>query len=149
MFYLYSDTSPLAEIFQNSIVKLCVNGKQVLTDRSHSMYTLGKLFSNILLMFTNLLHFKFYAFDDFIAGHVSFDQTPIFVSSTLVELHLNVYCLDDCLYLLDGRLPQLHTLFIKIFHIDGFIPSTVMTKVSSIEIMIEKYFVCFFKGKIA
>ncbi len=44
----------------------------------------------------------------------------MFFSSTLVELHVNVHCLDDFLYLLDGRLPQLHTLFVQVVHIDSF-----------------------------
>ena len=37
-----------------------------------------------------------------------------FSSSTLTHLSIDVYGLDDCLYLLDGRLKQLNTLFIRI-----------------------------------
>jgi len=60
-------------------------------------------------------------------ARVSFDhQSPTFFSSTLVELHINVYRFNDCLYLLAGRLPQLHTLFVKVFHIISFHSS--MTK---------------------
>ncbi|CAF4007548.1 unnamed protein product, partial [Rotaria sordida] len=41
------------------------------------------------------------------AGYMTFGiESPIF-SSTLVELHMNVYRFDDCLFLLDGRLNQL------------------------------------------
>ncbi|CAF4201076.1 unnamed protein product, partial [Rotaria sordida] len=38
-------------------------------------------------------------------------------------LHINVYYFDDCLYLLDGRLHQLHTLFVRVFHILSFFHS--------------------------
>ncbi|CAF1626231.1 unnamed protein product, partial [Rotaria sordida] len=44
-------------------------------------------------------------------------QNQIVTLSVTVELHINVYLFDDCLYLLDGRLNQLHTLFVHVFHI--------------------------------
>ena len=110
---------------------LSVNGRRVPSERYPAMCGLAKLFSNILLLFTNVLHLKFYALDDFLCGHVSFvDRSPIFFSSTLVELHVNLYCWNDCLYLLDGRLPRLHTLFVKVFHIDHVVPTTVPTRVN-------------------
>jgi hypothetical protein len=40
-----------------------------------------------------------------------------FSSSTLTHLCINVMALDDCLYLLDGRLIQLTTLIVRIRHI--------------------------------
>jgi hypothetical protein len=39
---------------------------------------------------------------------------PTFRSSTLLELNIRVECIDDCLYLLDGRFNQLHTLHVDI-----------------------------------
>jgi len=119
--YLYLDKSRLVHIFQKQIVTLCVSGRRVIYDHFSAMYTLANIFSNILLMFTNLFHLKFYSIYDFNVGCLSFDnQSPMFFSSTLVELHINVYRFNDCLYLLDGRLPQLHTLFVKVFHIISF-----------------------------
>ena len=43
------------------------------------------------------------------------DPSPtIFFSSSIVQLRVDVETLDDCLYLLDGRLPHLQRLFIEI-----------------------------------
>lgn len=39
---------------------------------------------------------------------------PIVFSSVLLELHVTVESYEDCLYLLDGRFNQLHTLYIII-----------------------------------
>ncbi|CAF1321536.1 unnamed protein product [Rotaria sordida] len=121
---LFTDKSRLLHIFQKQIVTLCVNGRRVPSDKYSEMYTLANIFSNILLNFTNLLHLKFYSLYDYNGAYLSFDhQSPMFFSSTLVELHINVYYFDDCLYLLDGRLHQLHTLFVKVFHILSFFHS--------------------------
>jgi len=78
-----------------------------------SMNERASLFSYILTMFTNVIHLKFYHLKSFILFN---DESSPF-SSTLVELHINVYLFDDCLYLLDGRLSQLRTLFVHVFHI--------------------------------
>lgn len=109
---------------------LCVTGKRVISDHFHAMYTLANIFSNILLMFTNILHLKFYSLYNCNVAPLSFDhQSPTFSSSTLVELHINVYRFNDCLYLLDGRLPQLHTLYVKALQIISF-HSNITKKVS-------------------
>jgi hypothetical protein len=42
-----------------------------------------------------------------------------FSSSILTQLCIDVYTLDDCLYLLDGRLKKLTTLFVRIHYIDN------------------------------
>ncbi|CAF4097701.1 unnamed protein product, partial [Rotaria sordida] len=121
---LFTEKSRLLHIFQKQIVTLCVSGRRVLSDRYSEMYTLANIFSNILLNFTNLLHLKFYSLCDYNGAYLSFvNQSPMFFSSTLVELHINVYYFDDCLYLLDGRLHQLHTLFVRVFHILSFFHS--------------------------
>ena len=74
------------------------------------MIKLAKFFGYILATFTSILHLKFYES----YPSVLFDDRPSVFSSTLTELHIGVHCLDDCLYLLDGQLNQLHTLFVKI-----------------------------------
>ena len=45
-------------------------------------------------------------------------SSNIFFSSSIVRLRVDVATLDDCLYLLDGRLPSLKTLIIEIELID-------------------------------
>ncbi|CAF4618030.1 unnamed protein product [Rotaria sp. Silwood2] len=42
---------------------------------------------------------------------------PTFRSSTLLKLNIRVQCFEDCLYLLDGRFNQLHTLYVDIVDI--------------------------------
>ena len=41
-----------------------------------------------------------------------------FSSSILTQLCIDVSTLDDCLYLLDGRLKQLTTLIVRIHYVD-------------------------------
>jgi hypothetical protein len=42
---------------------------------------------------------------------------PSFRSSTLRILKMKLQCFDDCLYLLDGRFNQLHTLIVDLTHV--------------------------------
>lgn len=51
---------------------------------------------------------------------LSFRQLPstTFFSSTLTHLCINIYTLEDCLRLFDGRLKQLCTLIVEISHSD-------------------------------
>lgn len=114
---IYLDESPVLKIFQNQIVTLCVNGEESAQD-NWTMNPLAKIFLNILLTFTNLRHLKFYPSTSNRIAYISFaKQFPTFSCSTLVELHMNVYRLDDCLFLLDGRLNQLRILFLTTFYI--------------------------------
>lgn len=73
----------------------------------------ANMFSYILTLCVNILHLKFYPLTDFISFH---SQSLSFYSN-VVELHVNVYLFDDCLYLLDGRLKQLRKLCVTVFHI--------------------------------
>jgi hypothetical protein len=83
----------------------------------------------ILTMFNNLRYLEFYQNLDKVATRVCFDHEPSIFSSTLVELHITVFLFDDCLYLLDGRLNQLRTLFVNVSYI--FSPrSTISNKVN-------------------
>jgi hypothetical protein len=43
---------------------------------------------------------------------------PSFRSSTLRILNIRLQTFDDCLYLLDGRFNQLHTLIVDLAHLD-------------------------------
>jgi hypothetical protein len=71
-------------------------------------------FNRILTVFTNLTYLYCHPVFESDQPLLSFEEkTPIFFSSALLELHINVASLSDCLYLLDGRLNQLRT-----FHID-------------------------------
>jgi len=111
-------------------VTLSVTGKK----GNHDEFTMNmraNLFTYILTMFTNLRHFKFYQNLNNPTGFVLFNDRSSMFSSTLVELHINMYLFSDCLYLLDGRFNQLRILFVNVFHIWP-LRSTINNKVSYI-----------------
>lgn len=92
-------------------MKLCVSGEESVQD-NWNINPLAKIFVNILVVFKNIRCLKFYPLKSNGCCCISFaNQYPRF-SSTLFELHLTVYSLEDCLLLLDGRLNQL-----SIFHL--------------------------------
>ncbi|UJR26414.1 hypothetical protein I4U23_007746 [Adineta vaga] len=61
---------------------------------------------------------------------INFDDSLIlsFRSETILILKLNVQAFDDCLYLLDGRFHQLHTLIIDLLNINLFCPDENVTE---------------------
>lgn len=69
------------------------------------------------MMFKNVHYFQFYQNLGYFLPSVSFPNQSSLFSSTLQELHINVYYFDDCIHLLNGRLNQLCTLFINVIHI--------------------------------
>jgi hypothetical protein len=72
------------------------------------------MFTNLFTMFTNLQYLNF---DSSSIDHqyISFEiSPPIFISSTLFELHVSVPSFNDCLYLLDGRFDQLRAFYVNI-----------------------------------
>ncbi len=81
------------------------------------------LFIHICTTFPNL---RLLVFD---VGSLSYDFllidtfSPTLISSTLLELHVNLISFSDCLYILDGRFNQLCTLHVKIVSIG---PSTLV-----------------------
>jgi hypothetical protein len=86
-------------------------------------------FIRILTMFTNLLYLNCNLFGESRLPRLLFGpNTPTFFSSTLMELHIKVSNFEDCLYLLDGRLKQLHTLYVNIWFV-GLRPFTIYKKV--------------------
>ncbi len=78
------------------------------------------IFIRICLMFTNLQYLDLGPYLDLSwYQELSLGASPATIfSSTLLELHINVVDFTDCLYLLDGRFNQLHTLDFHITYID-------------------------------
>ncbi|CAF5223372.1 unnamed protein product, partial [Rotaria magnacalcarata] len=71
-------------------------------------------FTNLFTMFTNLQYLNFNS-SSIDPQYISFEiLSPIFISSTLLELHVGVASFDDCLYLLDGRFDQLRAFYVNI-----------------------------------
>jgi hypothetical protein len=110
--YLYLDETILTDLFKNQISSLTIrirkNKKQITTTDENTT-----IFTDIFTMFTNLQYLNFKPSSNY-PQRLSFDiLSPNLISSTLLELHVNVKDFDDCLYLLDGRFPQL-----QIFHVN-------------------------------
>jgi len=80
-------------------------------------------------MFTNLQYLNFGPSLSYYQK-LSFGTSPPAVfSSTLLKLHVGLVDFIDCLYLLDGRFNQLHTLHVHISFI-GPLCSTINNKVN-------------------
>ena len=77
--------------------------------------------THVLIKFKNLTCLQFHPYSDTYVNPIErvwFRREEIqFFSSNLLELHVNVTFLTDCLYLLDGRFPQLHTFCSYVFHL--------------------------------
>jgi hypothetical protein len=89
------------------------------------------IFTQIFIMFSNLKYLKFgpsssvyhrLALDpsSSVYHRLTLDPSlPNVFSSTLLELHVVLHSYRDCLYLLDGRFNQLHTLSVLICSFSG------------------------------
>ncbi|CAF4341517.1 unnamed protein product [Rotaria sp. Silwood2] len=118
----FTNESPLRHIFQQQITELILGNR----DRndmigSSKKYTTN-VYGHILKFFKNLKHLTIIETFNPSYPRLSLHKLPptTFSSSTLTHLCINMYTLDDCLYLLDGRLKQLSSLIIGISYVDEF-----------------------------
>ncbi|CAF3138493.1 unnamed protein product [Rotaria sp. Silwood2] len=117
--YFISNESSLRYIFQQKITNLIlVNNDERRGIGSLENYT-RNVYEHILKFFKNLKHLSIIETLNLPYPPLSICDSPstIFFSSTLTHLYINVNTLDDCLYLLDGRLKQLTTLIVQISYI--------------------------------
>ncbi|CAF2804072.1 unnamed protein product [Rotaria sp. Silwood2] len=114
----FTNESPLRYIFEEKITKLTI-------ENNDPYYRIGSLdnynrnvYQHILKFFKNLKHLSIIGTLDPSYPHQTLSicdsSSTAFFSLTLTYLCINVYTLDDCLYLLDGRLKQLTTFIIRI-----------------------------------
>ncbi|CAF3927415.1 unnamed protein product [Rotaria sordida] len=113
---LFSDETLFNCTFKNQISALVIdistNGQ--LTSTEHVNV---HLFKHILTIFTNLRYLNFGP-SSIWYQKLSFDtQFSTMISSSLLELHVRLQDFIDCIYLLDGRFNQLHTLHVNITYI--------------------------------
>ena len=108
MIVVVLDQLSLIDIFANQITTLSITGSHNYYDPYASSARAGFL-SKILMIFRNVHHLKFHQNFNYYRSSVSFDNQSSLFSSTLRELHVDVYLFGDCLYLLDGRLNHLST----------------------------------------
>jgi len=113
LLYFCLDRNIFTDLMKNQIVSLIIcirhNRKQTSIKDENTI-----MFTNLFTMFTNLQCLNF---DSSSIGpqYISFEiLPPIFISSTLLKLHVSVGSFNDCLYLLDGRFNQLRALYVNI-----------------------------------
>ncbi|CAF3818585.1 unnamed protein product [Rotaria sordida] len=108
------DKSPLIYKFKNQISSFVIDFISKLNPRAaiKDMHTL--IFTQILTKFTNLQYLKFDQ-SSISFRRLSYVSPPTIICSTLLELYVSIRNFDDCLYLLDGRFTQLHTLHVNIY----------------------------------
>ncbi|CAM2706336.1 unnamed protein product [Rotaria socialis] len=104
---LFTDKTSVMHRLKNDILSFTINTINTQQGASINLDTL--VFTHIFNMFTNLQYFNF---DPFFLCYqrISFGSSPPTVfSSTLLELHVKVMYIQDCLYLLDDKekLPKL------------------------------------------
>ena len=77
------------------------------------------LYLPIFNVMRSVTHLDFVIKDDFKYPPLSLEDLPSSAcfSSTIVHLSIRLLCIEDCLCLLDGRLNQLNTLIVEIYHI--------------------------------
>jgi hypothetical protein len=75
------------------------------------------MFSKFFTIFTNLRCLKFNPSSSY-CNALSLNVTPeIDISSTLLELHVTVPDMVECLYILDGRFDQLRIFYITCYSV--------------------------------
>ena len=126
--YLYLDENLSSEIFQSQIttVTLAINEN----DENYEMYeSRTKIFNSIFVVFQRLttLILDESSYKNLVRLNLTNPLLINFCSSTLLRLIVNVQCFDDCLCLLDGRFPHLHTLYVELanIHSSNEIPNEV------------------------
>ncbi|CAF0723902.1 unnamed protein product [Rotaria sp. Silwood1] len=111
--HILTGNTVLSVLFKNQILSLIVhiskNEKQISSDDVNKL-----IFTDIFTTFTNLQSLNFHPFPTCYQELSFKNSPPTLYSSTLLELYVNVTYFTDCLYLLDGRFNQLHTLYVKI-----------------------------------
>ncbi|CAF2906295.1 unnamed protein product [Rotaria sp. Silwood2] len=115
----FTNESSLRHIFQQQITNLIlINNDKEKMIGSLRNYTIN-VYGHILKFFKNLTHLSIIeGFNSSYPGLILDDlPSTTFFFSTLTLLCINTYNLDDCLYLLDGRLKQLITLIVRIQYI--------------------------------
>ncbi|CAF1514711.1 unnamed protein product, partial [Rotaria sordida] len=109
------DGSYLIRLFKNRITSLVIYIKECEEPEDQVLLIGLFIFRPILSMFNNLRHLNFSVSSE--EPQLSFCKShPVPISSTLLELHVVVESMNNCLYLLSGCFDQLHTFYVTISH---------------------------------
>ncbi len=134
--FSFLDESPFVHVFKKQISHLVVTivddtGSDLLNDLATDVY--GRIFT----FFTNLVHLDFviHYTPRHPTLHLNYLPSNICFSSSIVHLSIRVLFFEDCLQLLDGRLPQMNTFIVTIgwcmSHSSTTIDNTVKTIIRS------------------
>ncbi|CAF2101594.1 unnamed protein product [Rotaria magnacalcarata] len=109
--YLFTDENLILR-FKNQITSLIIDFTK--SNERDKAPIIRLIFTFICDVFTNLQCLNFDPSSN-LCQQLSFARSPpTVVSSTLLELHVNLQDFIDCLYLLDGRVNQLQILYVHI-----------------------------------
>jgi hypothetical protein len=118
IYYLFSENSPFIHIFKQQISDLVVTISDEILDESY-VKLLTDIYNRIFGLVTNLKYLDLdnNDFYDFSRSLLTGLPSTTCFSSSIVHLRIKMQNIDDCLYLLDGRLSQLNTLIINLDYI--------------------------------
>ncbi|CAF1468157.1 unnamed protein product [Rotaria sordida] len=105
---LCTDKKLSSDIFEDQIRRLFIT----IDNNNITKLTIINILNYMLTVFTNLICLTLYESSYRNRVLLCFDDLPptTFRSSTLLKLNIRVQWFKDCLYILDGRFSQLHTL---------------------------------------
>ncbi|CAF1195948.1 unnamed protein product [Adineta steineri] len=104
----------LTSINKNQILSLIIDVTRYKNGKNLRRDTTECIFMHILNIFSNLEYLNFCPSSMWYQGLLFNNPSPTINSSTLLELHISLASLTDCLYILDGRFNKLHTLYVDI-----------------------------------
>ncbi|CAF2981008.1 unnamed protein product [Rotaria sp. Silwood2] len=109
---LFTDKKLSSDIFKDQIRRLFIT----IDNNNITELTMINILNYMLTVFTNLICLTLYESSYKNRVLLCFDDPPptTFRCSTLLKLNIRVQCFEDCLYLLDGRFNQLHTLNVDV-----------------------------------
>ena len=118
-------------MFKNQILSLVID-INTNAEQKQTRYVNEVFFTHIITTFPNLRSLEIGRSRTWFQ-HISFQiSSPTVISSTLLKLKVCLESFSDCLYLLDGRFNQLHTLDVHIVSI--FTPrQTINNKVNNFD----------------
>ncbi|CAF2878107.1 unnamed protein product [Rotaria sp. Silwood2] len=108
---LFVDENPLIHIFKNQVSSLKIN----FNNKNNSCPMVGissVIFQKILTIYTNLRCLKYNPSSSFGDALYLYPGNGIAICPTLLELHVSVTEMKQCLHILDGRFDQLRILYV-------------------------------------
>jgi hypothetical protein len=113
---MFNDKSAIIHILRDQISHLTIMINDDLMNEQNRELS-RNIFANIFVIFTNLtyLHFDFQNYCQSLPTSVVDLPSTACYSSNIVHLNVKVSDFNVCLYLLDGRLSQLHTFIVHVY----------------------------------